>query len=400
MKPALALALLLLAPAPRALAASAEPSLMPGFDALRGKKPPPAAPPPEAKKAEEAPEPELPLGAEPRRPAWKDDLPVPRRPWIVLRQRTWFLHGNVDRQYGVIDPGFTASGGLTVWSGTSENARLKGIMPIIEAEFAPLSWLSVEGEYGRAGVSAPGMGRVGWVDSQDAALVTNTGTGATWNHPNHAQYFHASFDGQKAVTSWATANLCLRVVDDRGGTLGRMDYDHSLDLLVGAERFRDRFTARDRFVDDNPGTVTGLPALGSRRAGPAFDLDSAWQGFHAGLRAQASLPQGFRLDMTALWAPFMEYRGDLNDYENAGASARSAFPNVTERARGTAIHLRIGGSWTWEDFTVEGGWIRLYFTSRTGVRRTYAANGTASDAQLDHVVTERSGLFVGASYRY
>jgi hypothetical protein len=400
MKPSRRLVLLLACALARpAFAASADPSLMPGFDALRGK-PRPAETPVEAKKEAEPPPAAVPLGAPPPRPAWKDESEAPRRPWFLLRERNWFLHGNVDRSYATIATGYTASGGETVWTGTGENARLRGIMPIAEAEFAPLTWLSLEGEYGAAGVSAPGMGRVAWVNAPGADLVTNPGTGAHWANPNHAEDFSAAFDGGSAVTSWAEANLCLRLIDSSGGTEGRMEYDHYLDLLVGAERFRDRFTVLNRHADLNTGAQSGLPAQGSTLAGPAFDLNSIWQGPHVGLRAQTALPQGFHFDATALWSPFMEYRGDLNDYEGLGVTTRSQFPNITERARGTAVHFRLAGAWVWENFSLEGGWIRLYFTSRTGVRRTYAPNGTSSDAQLDHAVTERSGLYAGASWRF
>ncbi len=400
---------LVFALAPAAHAASADPSLIPEMDAHRpaAKAPPAPRRPTPVSPAEEvvpaAPAPADPRPKGPRRDLENEVLEAPRRPWFALRERTWFMHGSVDERYSQdATANFTVTQGLgPPRTGTSENARLKGIMPVLEAEVAPLSWLALVGEYGVAADANPGTGVSTWVDATKADILTNNGTGAVWNDPGHAEYLHQSFGGTSAKTTWQSASVALRIVDSHGGTQGRMEYDHSIDLLLGAHRFRDEFTMTNGLVDLNSGQVAGLPAAGTYTDGPLYTKTLTWRGPHAGIQAETSLPEGFRLDAQVLYSPLMEYRGTIYDALNGGNGVdRAQSPNIQEWAHGTAVHFRVGAGWHWGPVSVDGGFMRLYFYSRTGRRRTYAADGSSSDVQLDHAVTERSGMYAGASFRY
>lgn len=397
---------------PAARAASADPSLMPEMDEHRPTPKPPAAP---RRAAPVAPTEEVvplgepaptPMDARPkgRHHDLEDEVQeAPRRAWIVVRERTWFMHGNVDERFSQdASANFTVNTGMgPPRTGNSENARLNGTMPILEAEVAPFSWLSIDGEYGVAADANPGTGVSTWVDASKADMLTNNGTGSVWNNPGHAEYLHQSFGGDAAKTTWQAASLAFRIVDSHGGTQGKMEYDHSIDLLVGAHRFRDEFTMTNGLVDLNSGQVGGLPAVGTYTDGPLYSKALTWRGPHIGLRAETSLPEGFHLDTQVLYSPLMEYRGDIYDVVNGGnGTSRPQSPNIVERAHGTAFHFRVGAGWHWGPVALDAGYMRLYFYSRTGLRRTYAADGSSSDAQLDHAVTERSGMYAGASVRY
>ncbi len=405
------LAALLCALCPASRAASADPSLLPELDARpRAPKPPPAvrlaSPAPPDQEAEPPVEPSAPielppLSREERRDSILEPEEPARRPWFVVRERTWFMHGTVDERYGQDDPAFSAASGQgPARSGVSENARLRGVMPVAEAEFAPLSWLALDAEYGIAGVSNPGTGVAAWVDAPRADLVTHGATGATWANPGHAQWWRASFGGASAKTTWQSAGLALRLLESRGGKQGKAEYDRSIDFLAGAHRFRDEFTMTNERVDFNTGQVPAFPPVGSSADGPLYAKTLVWRGPHVGLRAETSLPAGFHLDALFLYSPLMEYRGDIYDVAAAGGAARPQSPNILERAHGTAVHFRIGAAWHWDFVALEAGYMRLYFYSRTGLRRTYAADGSSTDRQLDHAVTERSGLYAGVSFRY
>lgn len=399
-----ALALLLSAVlSPAARAASADPSLMPEFESHR-KAPAPAeaerpAPsgdaPPAAPSAPAAP-------ARHRRPDRIEEEPAPRRPWIVAHGRYWFVSGNQESRYGTIAPSTVlqvVSGTGDPWTGSTANSRLRGKMPIAELEIAPFERLSILGEYGAAGVSGR-FGRTDWVDAQHADVLLAPQLGVTLNSPNHVQSGHLSASAVSARTTWASASLALRVVDNRGASIGRMEYDHSVDVLLGAERFTDEYTVYDAIVDADSGIFPAAHPVGFRFPGYVQRVSSAWRGPHAGLRLAASTPNGFHLEALVLWSPLMEYRGDLYDNVNAGGSLRPNSPNILERAHGVAFHQRFGASWRWEAFSLEAGYMHMYFYSRTGLRRSYAPDGTSTDAQLDRAMVERSGFYAGASARF
>lgn len=386
---------------PAARAASAEPSLMPDFETKR-KAPAPA----EAERAAvpnrtppAAPE------APPRhhRPDRIEEEPAPRRPWIVAHGRYWFVSGNQESRYGAIAPPAVlqvVSGSGDPWTGSTDNSRLRGKMPIAELEVAPFERASILAEYGAAGMSGR-FGRTDWVDAQHADVLLAPQLGITLNNPNHQQSGHASASVVSARTTWASASLALRVLDSRGATVGRMEYDHAVDVLLGAQRFTDEFTVYDALVDADSGIFPPAQPVGFRSPGYVQHVSSVWRGPHAGLRLAASVPNGFHLEALVLWSPLMEYRGDLYDKFNAdNGSLRPNSPNVIERAHGTAFHQRFGASWRWEAVSLEAGYMHMRFSSRTGLRRSYAPDGSSTDEQLDRAMVERSGFYAGASVRF
>lgn len=404
---------LLLSLCPAARAATADPSLMPEFEQKR-RAPKPAAAPRRASPAPEpndaAAPPDEPPPPPPVRPP-KLDRPdqreeveeVPRREWIVVRERTWIMSGTQESRFeSPADPAVytRVSGSGDVWDGDTYNTRLRGAMPIGEIELAPLSWLSFVGEFGAAAMKSRGWADTGWIDAQHAR-VQNANTGAVFDFPGHAETTHASAGVDSARTAWESASLAFRVVENRGGSRGKMEYDHSIDLLVGAHQFKDEFTASNAVVDGNTGTTIPAYPVGTRFAGPVLHQRALWRGPHMGLRLQSETTQGFGLNALVLWSPLMEYRGDVDDLVSQSAgNLRAKNPTTIERAHGTAFHFRLGASWRWEFLSLEGGYMRLYFYSRTGLRRSYAPNGAPTDERLDHAITERGGFYAGASARF
>lgn len=323
------------------------------------------------------------------------------RPWIEFGERTWLMSGTVESRYGSEDPNFTVNAGAgPVRTGATSNQSVKGAFPILEAEFAPLQSLSIVGEFGVAAVDSPNGAVSSWVDAPNATQLTNNSSGATWANPGHASYLHASLGGDAAKTTWESASVAWRAIEHRAGEYSVIDNDYSFDLLAGAHRFKDQFTMTNAVIDQNTGQINGTPALGTVTPGPVISQTAIWQGPHLGVRAQSKLPEGFRVDGLFLYSPLMEYRNDVHDDARAGTTARVQSPNVEERAHGTGAHFRLSASWAWRGLSVDVGYLRMYYYSRTGVRRTYAPNGTSSDQELEHAITERHGWTVGATYRF
>lgn len=405
---------LLLVLCPAARAASADPSLLPEFENRKRAPKPAAAPrravpadepaPPPPAAADETPVPEAVRPPRLDRPDQRDEVvDLKRREWIVVRERTWLLSGTHETRFEspASAAAFTRlSGTGDVWDGETYNTRLRGAMPIAELEVAPFPWLSFVGEFGTSVMKSRGWADTAWIDSP-RARVQSVATGFIFDGPGHAQTSHASAGVESARTTWESASVAVRLLENRGGTRGRMEYDHSIDLLIGAHQFKDEFTAANAIVDGYSGTVAQVYAVGTRFPGPDLHQRALWRGPHAGLRLDSEVPDGFGFHGLVLWSPLMEYRGDVDEivHQSAG-NLRPRNPTTLERAHGTAIHFRLGASWRWEFLSLEGGYMRLYFYSRSGRRRQYAPDGSSTDELLDHAITERSGFFVGASARF
>lgn len=396
---------LLLFALPCAAQRGGEPELVPRFSPLR--KLPVAEPlkPARAEPAEEQP-PGYDILPRPsdlmRKPkAASIGAKAERRPWLVLRGRVWFFEGKADTRYAVqVPPSDVSPEGLQVWLGLTEERAARGFMLISSAELAPLSWLSVQGEYGRQ-PTARGRGASRyWVHSPEADTLTYIPTGAVWHNPRHEDDL---VFGQEVKTDaqWMAGNVYFRVVEARIAGQDDDAFRHALDLGFGAHRLKlrqslshlERTLSAGKFYAGAP-----LAPIG----GLAATYETLWQGPHFAARDVVKFPAGFSLEGEAFWSPgAMELRGDGYDNLSAGAGGLIAqSPNFRDRARGSAIHLRFAAGWSWGPFTVDGGWQRLYFYSRSGKRRFHQFGGGDVDRDLNYAVTELGGLFAGASVRF
>lgn len=320
-----------------------------------------------------------------------------RRPIIMLRTRAWFFQGSMDTRWSEQVPPANVQDGLEVWLGQTEERGADGFMLVHSAELAPLSWLSVTAEYGKTTrLKSTGRERH-WVHSPDSALLIYIPTGATWSHPNHEddQVFSLKTAGE---AEWAAASLYLRVLEARIAGQDDDEFRHALDVGAGYHRLRLRQRLSERALALKTGKFYNLP-LNPNLSGT---YESQWQGAHAAIRDIVKFPRGFHAEGEAFWAPVgMEFRGDGYDNTAAGAGGLiTASPNFRDRARGSAIHFRFSGGWSWGPLSVEGGYQRLYFYSRTGRRRFHQFGGGDADRNLDFGVTGLAGLFAGASLRF
>jgi len=102
-----------------------------------------------------------------------------------------------------------------------------------------------------------------------------------------------------------------------------------------------------------------------------------------------------------LWSPFMEYRGSTTRTCRRRAAAGAWNPRTSRTGRtARPIHFDLGATWTWSIIRLEAGYQRLYFYSRTGLRRYYNADGSVTDYTLDFATADISGFYTGASVRF
>jgi hypothetical protein len=374
---------------------SADPDLIPDFGTAPAQAP--AAPAPSGP------------AAAPRAPLYNpfrahdENVDVPRDPhgraYVALTSRFWIADGSVNTRYNVqVPPNEVSPAGLDVFLGETRDYNVHGLMIVEGAELAPLRWLSFEAEYG-SDKPAGGYGDHFWVDAPEATLLTNLSNGATWHNPNHEDDVVYSSD-QSANREWVAASAFIRIIDS--SFLEVLNMRDTVDLAVGAERFRQNANMSNASIvfNENKFYAPGLP-LGPI-PGYASYYDATWQGPHFGFREEFQAKNDFSLTGILLWSPFMEYSG--TGYDNLSVNPtglRQADPNYADWAHGTAIHFFLTAGWSpvrW--LRLEAGWQRLYFYSRTGLRRYYNFDGSTNDVQLDYAQASLAGFFGGATLRF
>ena len=324
-----------------------------------------------------------------------------RREVLRLRTRLWFFDGGASARISEqVPPHLVTPEGLEVWEGETEEFGAGGMMLLYAAEFAPLSWLSFTAEYGQEKKTKGRYHDKYWVHSPDSPDLTYFPTGAKWIHPQHEDDLVLSANSRGSV-DWSAATMYFRVLEARIAGQDDDSFRHALDVGAGAHQLRMRQRMTDREITRSDGRRYGPFPLNPL---PGYDAtyEALWRGGHAAMRDTVKFPKKFTLEGEVLWAPVgMEFRGD--GYYNQGVGPgdlRAETPNYEDRARGSAIHMRFAGGWTWGPLTFEGGYQRLYFYSRTGRRRFHNFDGTKSEVQLDNATAEFGGFFAGANFRF
>ena len=400
--------LLLTAPA-LAASRSAEPSLDPVFDKREEPRPRPDASPqfepdpgvvsPETELPAEAPEPIHRTADNERRRIIERLEPPERRPYVVVRSRAWLASGSVTTRWNVqLPPAQVTPPGLEVFIGETQDHKFSGLMTVNSAEIAPLSWLSLEFQYGAdkpTGSYTDGL----WVHAPKADILINTGNGATWHNPDHENDLVYGAD-ESGYRDWIAATVYLRALDSKINSPESFDLRHTLDVGLGVERYRQNARRTNLAITQNLMKFYSNQPVGPI---PGYDstYDALWQGPHIALRDSISARRGLSLEGVVIWSPFMQYRGQ--DYENLNAGPgglQSQTPNIQDSAGGTAIHFDIGAAWTFSVFRLEAGYQRFYFYSRSGKRRFYNFDGTVTERQLDFATTDLAGFYGGASLRF
>lgn len=335
-------------------------------------------------------------------PPWlPEELPEDReagREVLAFRTRFWMTRGSVDTRYQIAVPPEQVIPRGEVWYGQTWERGAKGLMVVYSAEFAPLRFLSLEAQYGK--VSTHGDFRLhSWVHAPDIGTLTNLSNGATWSYPDHEDDVLAQGD-QAGRSDWAAVNLYLRVLQPPPSASENEGLSHSLDLAVGAERYRSSTRATNYRRTASLGKF--FPKL-SLRALPGFDstYEARWQGPHLGLREEVRAPHGISFEGSVFWSPFMEYRGDgYYNFSVGPGELRAQSPNYTDSAHGTAIHFQLGLAWEWSILRLEAGYQRFYFYSRTGTEEYYYYDGSVKNNQLNFATADLGGMYTGVSIRF
>lgn len=418
MRKACALLLLLLAAPPARAQRGAEPELMPAFKPSPRKKTPKAQPlrepaPPSEETAgydilparKDAPRPTDDLMRRPR--ALSLGAKAVKREYFTVRSRFWFFDGSVDTRYAsrlpsdLVDPP-----SAEIDRGETEKRGAGGMMRVDSLEFAPLPWLSFVGEYGEERSTKGSYDDRFWIHSPNGGLLTNLSNGFTWTNPEHET--DVVFSGKTAGrVDWAAGSVYLRLVEARIAGQDDDSFRHSFDLGLGVQRLRQKQRITDFVVEDAaykwynqllpPGPIAGYDST----------YESIWEGAHIAFRETVKFPARFSFEGEALWSPLgLNYRGDgfdnfqLEFIPENFVVLREQSPNFEDRAKGAGLHFRLAGQWTYGPFTIEGGYQKLFYYSRTGRRRYYLIDGTHLDQELNFAKTDLGGAFVGGTIRF
>lgn len=419
MRKACALLLLLLAAPPTRAQRGGEPELMPAFKPNSRKKAPPKARPlselaPSTEESpgydilparkEEAPRPPEDLMRRPR--ALSLGAKAVKREFFTVRSRFWFFNGSVDTRYASrlpsdqVDPP-----SAEIDRGETEKRGAGGMMRVDSLEFAPLPWLSFVGEYGEERSTTGSYDDRFWIHSPNGGLLTNLSNGFTWTNPEHEtdMIFSGKTSGR---ADWGAGSVYLRAVEARIAGQDDDAFRHSFDVGFGAQRLRQRQRITEFVVEPSPGKWFDPPPAGPY-AGYDSTYESVWEGFHLAFRETVKFPARFSFEGEALWSPLgLRYRGD--GYDNfqvefipePGVLLRAESPNFEDRANGAGLHFRLAGQWTYGPFSIEGGYQKLYFYSRTGRRKYYLLGGGSFEQELNFAKTDLGGAFIGGVIRF
>lgn len=415
MRKACALLLLLLAARPGFAQRGAEPELMPAFKPVPRRKAAPKAAPRAPVPAEETagydilparkPQPPRPPADLMRRPkAVSLGAKAVQREYFTVRSRFWFFNGSVDTRYAWRLPSnLVTPPSAEIDLGETEKRGASGMMRVDSLEFAPLPWLSFVGEYGEDRSTRGGYDDRLWIHSPNGGVLTNFSNGAVWTNPEHEDdvLYGAQASGR---ADWAAGSVYFRVVEARIAGQDDDSFRHSFDLGLGAQRLRQRQRFTEFEVKPSPGKFFTPPAPGPI-AGYDSTYDSVWEGFHIALRETVKFPARFSFEGEALWSPLgLRYRGDgFDNFQQDhlfGAALRGQSPNFEDRADGAGLHFRLAGAWSYGPFSIEGGYQKLYFYSRTGRRKYFLLGGGDFEQELNFAKTDLGGAFVGGVIRF
>ncbi|MBI3565810.1 MAG: hypothetical protein HY079_11480 [Elusimicrobia bacterium] len=401
---------LLLACGRAARAAAADPSLMPEFErhrrpakaAPRRQEPPPPAEDADAPPAEAAlPEPTGDRERLTRRLAEMDARTAARRPYVVLRTWVWRASGSLDTRYNVKVPrNQVTPPDLEVFLGETQKYGGSGTMLVESAEVAPFPWLSFQGEYGTTRQSGSYTDHY-WVHAPDADTLINFSNGATWHKPDHEDDVVYAADA-RSYRDWAAATVYFRVFSSAGDFIAGEGQRHAFDVGLGAERYRQNARVTNLALTQNNDKYYAPGLAPGPVAGYDSTYEAYWRGPHLALRDEVATRGGFSLQGVMLYSPVIEFSGrGFDNLSAAGGQLRKAAPNFADWAHGSAIHFFVAAGWSpWRPLRLEAGYQRLYFFSRTGLRRYYNPDGSASDVQLDNATAEFGGFFAGGSLRF
>jgi hypothetical protein len=118
------------------------------------------------------------------------------------------------------------------------------------------------------------------------------------------------------------------------------------------------------------------------------------------VRDELHLGAGFSAKAALLFAPFMEYHGEIRDHVTAGAATRAENPQGVFDGRGRAFHVRASAAWSWSLLRLEGGFQRMSFWTTRARTREYGPGDLAVDAAVRRLSLVAQGFFASASLRF
>lgn len=351
--------------------------------------------------------PPAPAKERPREPRREDELPKrwldfarpTGLPYVRARYDAWFVDTTLESE--TLRPNGFSAGDFLEGIPNQYQVQIERslqMMPVVGLAVAPWERVGVEAEYGRSDFRTAGWEYLTQIDGPQFKRLTSTSNGV-YTAPSRQLYNKANAVARGRST-WLSGGVVVRALDHQSLGLEGSELDHSLDLLVGGEQYEHEMDVSDGAVTFDDGKIPSFFPVGTTFAGRVERSRSRWTGPHIGVRDELRVGAGFAVSMDLLYAPLMDYHGEIGDYLTAGTQTRSQNPQFTFDARGQALHVRANVSWTWTLLRLEAGYQRLSFAAYGVRQRTYNFDLTSTDSTVEHVTAEASGLYASASLRF
>lgn len=285
---------------------------------------------------------------------------------LKLTAGTWISRG--EGRFEISFSDFDPSLGLFEGSSELEWKTLDSALLILGGEYTFNDWLSIAATYGTGGIEGG----------------SNTDTDGFEGVP--VSVSEADTDGDvewiDVVVYAKLKPLSAKLGAEVEVFAGYMSYSDALHDFNGVQTFS---------IDESFSSV-----------GPFDGLDSTysfnWDVIKAGARIRRAASQKLSLLGSLALLSVIHYDGD--GYWNLRDDFRSTSPNFEQEADGGyGLEARAGVAYAIaKHVQFEIGWWYFNLTAEDGVDRTYFADGTEADTQLDEVESSRGGVFVALTY--
>ena len=329
------------------------------------------------------------------------DPPLPKKPSasVKVKIKRWYSGGS-----GLFMTSFPTPASMWIppdaeilAGSTLDFRKMNTVLNVLSLEAQPVKNFSVEAEYGDNRFSGGNALDHDWLHAPGHSIVFNEDV--TWTEPDHKD-FSLSRSDLSGSTRLCAVNVYARVYSSSKRELFKRsaDPEHNLDLYAGYGWYQDNIRISNGYQllasDFVPGVTT--PPVG-----PFSGLDSiykmSWSGFRAGFRERSRLSRTFAAEAKFAISPFITYEGV--GYWNLRPDLAS--PAFKHSAKGSVTEFSISAEWVpLRRLLVNAGYMGMFYKANGGVDRTFAADGTQADADLESVKTTRTGWFFSLAFKY
>ncbi len=316
---------------------------------------------------------------------------------VTFGVKRWITVGRDLYTVSAPQPAAAISPGSTLYYGqTFEFNRADASMNLYSMEVRPWKYLSADIQYAAAALRSGHSVQHDFLDAE-GAVVTVSPSLTNFISPDHQDYGRqeSQLNGR---TQWLTASLYVRVFSVQGEAQNFLNYDQNLDLLVGYDRYAERFRMTNSYQTLSTVAVAPEPALG-QVPGQNSTFDFQWQGARFGVRETLTTNFGLSLKALIAYSPLQLYRG--SGFQNLSATLRKTPPNFRQYGDGSILDWSLGLEYAATSFiSIDAGWDFLSLWTRNGRESDFLLNGLVDTRRLETARSQRMGWYAGASLRF